>query len=205
MAASARAEVRLAFVDIQRALNECAAGKRAKAQLQDRVMQIQDKLRGQQNEVQDLQNELQKKGMLMPADQRQSLSDEYTAKLRDFQQNYKDAQDELRQKDQEVTGAIVRDLATVVRNIGEKGGYTMVMEKGEILWGVPSIDITDEVIRTYDNMHVKAGALADEQEPAPEAAAGGAPDDGSGGLGGSQDSGQFGSSYTSKKRSTISR
>lgn len=61
MAVSAHAEVKLAFVDIQRALNECQAGKRAKAQLQDRVMEIQDKLRDQQNEVTDLQNELQKK------------------------------------------------------------------------------------------------------------------------------------------------
>jgi len=199
MAVSAHAEVKLAFVDIQRALNECQAGKRAKAQLQDRVMEIQDKLRDQQNEVTDLQNELQKKGMLMPADQRQNLSDEYAAKLRDFQQNYKNAQDELRQKDQEVTGAIVRDLATVVRNIGEQGGYTMVMEKGEILWGVPSVDITDQVIRAYDGMHVKAGALAEQGQPEAPASADGSDDSGS------QDSGQFGSSYTSKKRSTISR
>jgi outer membrane protein len=203
MVASARAEVKLAFVDIQRALNECSAGKRAKAQLQSRVQQIQDKLRGQQSEVQSLQDELQKKGALMPADQRQNLSDEYASKLRDFQQNYKNAQDELRQKDQEMTGAIVRDLATIVRNIGEKGGYTMVMEKGEILWGIPSIDITDEVIHAYDGMHVRAGALSeDASQPsrAYSSAGGDSPD-----LGGSQDSGQFGSSYTNKKRSTISR
>jgi len=33
------------------------------------------------------------------------------------------------------------------------------MEKGQILWGTPGIDITDQVIRSYNGMHVKAGSL----------------------------------------------
>ena len=33
------------------------------------------------------------------------------------------------------------------------------MEKGSLLWAIPSIDITDEVIRAYDAMNVKPGAL----------------------------------------------
>jgi hypothetical protein len=93
----------------------------------------------------------------------------------------------------------VRDLATVVRQIGKKDGYTMVMEKGEILWGTPTIDITDEVIRAYDSMHVRPGSLA-EQEVGGSPQASGAPD-----LGNSSSSGQFGSAYSSHKRSTISR
>ncbi|MBF6568755.1 MAG: OmpH family outer membrane protein [Candidatus Binataceae bacterium] len=199
-AVSARAEVRLAYVDIQRALNECNAGKHAKVEIRGKVEQITGKLKRQQAEVQSIQDELQKKGMLMRADQRQNLQDEYATKLRDFQQNYKNVQEELRQKDSEMTSAIVRDLATVVRNIGEKDGYTMVMEKGQILWGAPGIDITDEVIRSYDAMHVPAGSLGEQP-----GARGGAPRAGGGNeinLGGPQSS--FGSS-TTQKRSSISR
>ena len=99
----------------------------------------------------------------MQPDQRQNLEDEYTPKLREFQQDYKNSRDELQQKDNEVTGAIVRDLA-MVRKIGEKAGYTMVMEKGAMLWAVPGIDITDEVIRAYDAMNVKPGGLIAEGE-----------------------------------------
>jgi len=101
---------------------------------------------------------------------------------------------------------IVRDLATVVRNIGEKDGYTMVMEKGEILWGTPGIDITDEVIRSYDAMHVPTGSLGEEQVGAagrhPRASAGGGNEID---LGGGPQSSEFGSSTTHNKRSTISR
>ncbi|MGH8013457.1 MAG: OmpH family outer membrane protein [Candidatus Binataceae bacterium] len=160
--ATAHAEVRLAYVDIQRALNDCDAGKKAKAQFRVRVERLQGQLERQQQEVQTLKNELQQKGALMQPDQRQNLVDKYNSKLRDFQDNYKNSRDELRQSDNEMTGSIVRDLATVVRQVARKDGYTMVLEKGSLLWATPSIDITDEVIRTYDAMHVKPGSLGAE-------------------------------------------
>jgi outer membrane protein len=158
-AAPARAEVKLAYVDVQRALNECEAGKKAKADFRVRVEGVEQKLQSQQNEVQALKDKLEKKGMLMKPDERQNLQDEYLNKAKNFERNYKDAKDELERKDQEMTGMIIHDLAEVIRDVGEKNGYTMVMEKGSILWGMSSIDITDQVIRTYNGMHVKVGSL----------------------------------------------
>ena len=158
-ATPARAEVKLAYVDVQRALNECEAGKKAKAEFRTRVEGVEQKLQNQQNEVQALKDKLEKKGMLMKPDERQNLQDEYLNKAKNFERNYKDAKDELERKDQEMTGMIIHDLAEVIRDVGEKSGYTMVMEKGSILWGMSNIDITDQVIRTYNGMHVKVGSL----------------------------------------------
>jgi outer membrane protein len=203
--APAFAQVKLAYVDVQRALNECDAGKRAKAEFQSRVQTLEAKLQRDQSEVQALKDELEKKGMLMKPDQRQNLEDQYMAKLKNFDREYKDSKDELQQKDSEVTGKIVHDLAQVIRTLGERDGYTMVMEKGSILWGASSIDITDQVIRAYNNMHVKIGTLGTPEGaapasysapassyPAPSTAAAGAPVPG-----------EFGSQAA--KRSTISK
>jgi outer membrane protein len=169
VAGTARADVRLAYVDIQRALNDCRAGRQAKTQFRGRVERLQTQLESEQSTVERLKQELETKGPLMQPDQRQNLEDDYSKKLRQFQDDYKNSRDELQQRDNEVTGEIVRDLAMVVRQIGEKDGYTMVMEKGSLLWAIPSIDITDQVVRAYDAMNVKPGTLS----PAPEAAAGG--------------------------------
>ena len=163
-AATARADVRLAFVDIQRALNECRAGKEARTQFRGRIEHLQSQLEGEQGEVERLKRELEQKGALMQPDQRQNLEDDYEKKLRHFQDDYKNSRDELQEKDNQVTGAIVRDLATVVREIGAKNGYTMVMEKGTLLWAIPATDITDQVIRAYDAMNVRPGSLGAEAE-----------------------------------------
>jgi outer membrane protein len=158
-AAPARAEVKLAFVDVQRALNECEAGKTAKADFRVKVQSVEQKLQGEENDIARLKDELEKKGMLMKPEQRQSLQDEYVSKAKNFERNFKDTKEDLEHKDQELTGMIIHDLAQVIRDVGEKNGYTMVMEKGSILWGNPGIDITDQVIRTYNGMHVKIGSL----------------------------------------------
>ncbi len=158
-ATPARADVRLAYVDVQRALNECEAGKKAKAEFRVKVEGVEQRLQGEQNEIQNLKDRLEKKGMLMKPEERQTLQDEYVNKAKNFERNFKDSKDDLERKDQEMTGMIIHDLAEVIRDIGEKNGYTMVMEKGQILWGISSIDITDQVIRTYNGMHVKIGSL----------------------------------------------
>jgi len=176
-ASTARAEVKLAYVDIQRALNDCRNGKAAKSEFRGRLERVQSQLEGEQSEVQRLKDELEKKGPLMQPDQRQSLEQQYTRKLRDFQDDYKNTRDTLQEKDNEITGAIVRDLATIVRQIGERSGYTMVMEKGNLLWATPATDITDEVIRGYDATNAKAGTLG---AAAGAAAAGGGTEFGSG-------------------------
>jgi outer membrane protein len=160
----ARAEVKLAYVDVQRALNECAAGKKARDQFRVQIERVQSKLQRQQGEVQSLKDELEKKGMLMKEDERRNLADEYARKARDFERAYKDTKDELEHKDAEITSAIVRDLAIVIRNLGEKRGYTLVVEKSSILWGAPGIDITDEVVHDYDRGGGKISSRGGESE-----------------------------------------
>jgi len=171
VAGVAHADIKLAYVDIQRALNECRNGKTAKADFRTRVQRLEGQLVGEQNQVQSLKEQLEKKGPLMQPDERQNLEDEYQRKLSQFQDDYKNSRDELQQRDNEMTGEIVRDIAVVVRQIGIKNGYTMVLEKGSLLWGTANIDITDQVIRAYDAMNVKAGSLGAEADsgggPAP--------------------------------------
>ena len=193
VSAPAHAQVRLAYVDVQRALNECDAGKRAKSEFQSKIQSLDSKLQREQNEVQGLKDEIEKKGMLMQPDQRQNLQDEYIKKAKDLDRNLKDARDDLQRQDNEVTGRILHDLGIIIRNIGEQSGYTMVLEKGSILWGASNLDITDQVIRSYNSSHAQVGSLGEgataRYEPPPSAPA--------------PASSEFGSAAA--KRSTISR
>ena len=184
----ARAEIKLGYVDVQRALNECDAGKKAKAEFRTQIEKLESRLQKQQNEVQSLKDELEKKGMLMKEDERRNLEEQYGKKLRDFERDYKDSKDELERKDNQVTGAIVKDLARIIRTIGEREGFTMVMEKGSILWGTSGIDLTDEVIRSYNQDGSKVGSIGNEPETEKAAA---------------PEGGSFGEAAA--KRSTISK
>ena len=75
VSAPAHAQLRLAYVDVQRALNECDAGKRAKSEFQSKIQTLDSKLQREQNEVQGLKDEIEKK--LRP-----QLTDKLIAELR---------------------------------------------------------------------------------------------------------------------------
>jgi outer membrane protein len=161
MAPPARADIKIAYVDVQRALNECDSGKKAKGEFRAKIEKLEEHLSKQQQEVESLKEELEKKGMLMKDDERRNLQDEYERKAKDFERDYQDSKQELEKSDNEVTGIIVRDIARVIRSIGEKDNFTVVFEKGSILWGTQSIDITDEVIRTYNALGPRVSSLQD--------------------------------------------
>ncbi|MGO9602587.1 MAG: OmpH family outer membrane protein [Candidatus Binataceae bacterium] len=173
----AHAQIKLAFVDVQRALNECDAGKKAKSEFQSKIQLLDSRLQRQQNEVEGLKNQLESKGMLMGADARQNLQDEYVRKAKDLDRDLKDARDDLQRQDNEITSKILHDLGTIIRNLGEQNGYTLVMEKGSILWGSPSLDITDQVIRSYNTTHVPIGTLGEGAGGAPRSAGASSPGD----------------------------
>lgn len=143
--------LKLAVVDLNRALNEVPEGKKAKANLESEFQAKKAELTKLENSLKTMRDDLEK--------QRQVLSQEaMKAKAEDFQKQYMDYQtkakmytEELAKKEGESTGKIINKLRTVVESIAAKEGYTYVFEKsqGGVLVGPGGSDITSEVIKQY--------------------------------------------------------
>jgi outer membrane protein len=144
---------KIGYVDLQRALNESEAGRKAKEEFKVQVDKLQGQLKRQKDEIDSLKEQLEKKSVMMKDDQRANLEDEYRRKLRDFERNYKDSQTDLQKKDNELTGAIIKDLQEVIRDYGEREGYTLILEatSSAVLYGAKSADLTDDVMKLYNS------------------------------------------------------
>jgi len=151
---SARAdEFKLGAVNLQRALNDCDAGKKAKEDFKVQVDKLQADLNKQKTEIEKIKNEVEKKGMVLKADERRNMERDYQKKLRDFQRTYKDSQAELQQRDNELTTEILRDLQEVIADYGAKQAYTLILEAsnaGAVLYHSRAIDITDQIVQEYN-------------------------------------------------------
>jgi outer membrane protein len=162
-ASAARAdEFKLGTVDLQRALNECDAGKKAKENFKGQVDKLQADLNKQKTEIEKIKDEVEKKGMVLKEDERKNIERDYQKRLRDFQRTYKDSQAELQQRDNELTSEILRDLQEVIAEYGAKQTFTLVLEAsntGAVLYNAKSIDITDPIIQEY-NAKKKSGGGA---------------------------------------------
>jgi outer membrane protein len=146
--AVAEATPKIGYVDLQRALNESDAGKKAKDEFKVQVDKLQATLKKQKDEIDALKDQLEKKAVVMKEEERGNMEDDYRRKLRDFERNYKDSQTDLQKKDNELTGGIIKELQEVIHDYGEHEGYTLILEStsSAVLYGAKDVDLTDEVI-----------------------------------------------------------
>ena len=142
------ADLKLGYIDMQRALNASEAGKEAKEQLAARVKKYQEEINTKQEEIKKLKDELEKQGMLLSETVRAAKEKDYQQRLKEFQRFTKDAQDELQGKDEEYTRKIVEGMEKIIQEFGRKNGYTFIFVRNEgMLFADDKADVTDEVLK----------------------------------------------------------
>src|SRR5574342_945278 len=82
--AAARAQMRIAVVDMQRALNECDAGKRAKDQVKAKFEKSQDQLRKQREDLDRLKEDYDRKALVLKDEERHNLEKDLESRSLEF-------------------------------------------------------------------------------------------------------------------------
>jgi outer membrane protein len=150
--APAQEVVKLAYVDMQKALNESRAGKKALGELQKLMEERKTGLQRQKEALEKKKDELDKQGLLLNEDTRKTRENEVRTLERDYSRTLSDLKDEFGRREGEFTDGIRKDLLKVIEKIGREGGYTLVLEKqySAVLYAPPSIDLTETLIKRYD-------------------------------------------------------
>jgi outer membrane protein len=144
--------MKVGSVDIQKAVNECHAGKEAKRTLAKEVEKFQGLVAEKQKELQEMRESLEKQGLMLNPEARAVREKELQTRLRDFQRWGEDVQNEINQKRAEMERNISVGLQKVIQKLGTDEGYTLILEKNEniVLFSSKSVDMTDLVIKAYD-------------------------------------------------------
>jgi outer membrane protein len=161
-------DIKLGYVDLQRALNETDDGRKAKASLKKVFDQKQKELDEQQEDLKKSIEDLNKKRTLMPADKVREKETELQERMQKVQQTYLRHQQELQSKEQEATGKIFERMSRIIAKLAAQENLTMVFDKTQsaVLYAKPHLDLTNELIRRYN-----AGEGASSGGAAPAAAA----------------------------------
>ena len=148
----AHADDKLAFVDLQRALEETNDGKAAKNKLKADFDQKQKELDAKQEELKKMKEDFDKKSALMKEDAKQKAAAELQQRFMQLQETFQRLQKDLAAKEQEATRGILARLSQVVQKIAEREHFAMVLERSaSVVYGQPSLDVTNEVIRMYNS------------------------------------------------------
>jgi len=150
--AARAADLRVAVVDMQRALNECEAGKKAKDQVKGKFEKSQEQLKRQREDLDRLKEDYDRKALVLKEEERRNLEKDLENRSLDFKRRYEDFQRDLKRTDAELTSSIVEELYEIVRDYGAKNAYSLVLEasSGALLYNDKTVDVTEEIVKLHN-------------------------------------------------------
>ncbi len=107
-----------------------------------------------------LKRDIDKKGPLLKLQERRNLENEFQRRYKGFQRRMRDHQEELQQREGEMTGEIIKEIREVVLKFGKKEKFTLIFEHGAVLYYDQAVNITRTVIDLYDRSIARKGAKA---------------------------------------------
>ena len=175
LAGTAQAQgVKVGVVDLQAVLDGSVRGQAAKERLKELGDQLQREIQAKrefkerkEEELQNLRGEIQRQGLVLSEQARMAKEEEFRKSIRELQRFIQDtnnfiddATQEFREKEVRETQLLLVAIRDVVRGVGERGQYTVILEGNDsaalVLYINPADDLTEEVIRLFDQASAEA-------------------------------------------------
>ncbi len=154
---SALAEEKIGFVNFQEVITTSDLGK---VQIQE-FKKIMDKdrtaLLEKEAELKKMKEEIDKQKMTLKEDALKKKEAEFEKKYRDYQVSATDLQNDLRQREQEIFRKMMPEIMKIVKSMGEKGKYTMIVDPmfSQVAYFAPDHDLTKKVIEEFNKATAK--------------------------------------------------
>ena len=152
LAAAARAQsLKLAYVDVQRAIQETEEGKAARNRLKTEFDQRRAQIDKKSADLEKMQQEYEKQAPVLSDEAKRKKQEEFQKALVEARKSAGDLQEDMNRQEQAAMGNILQRLQQVVAEIAERESLSFVMDKGMLLYAPAAADITNEVVRRYND------------------------------------------------------
>jgi len=148
-------QVKIAFVDLRRALNETNQGKKAMKVLQAEKDKLQKQIETREKEILAMQEKIKEQQNILSQEALAKKMEGYQKAVMELQQSYGQFQQELAQKEMKATQDILVKMEKILADIGKSEGYTMIYDRsvGAVVWAPANLDLTDKLIQLYNNQY----------------------------------------------------
>jgi outer membrane protein len=150
---AARAEVKIGYVDFQRALLETNDGKAAKARLQAMLDTRQKEVDKEQTDLLKEKDQLDKQASTMTDSARTERQTSLQKRFLDLSQRVEKGRQDMELRQRTELQTIISKMNGIVTQIAQREGLTVVLEKNEagIVYAPQSMDLTNELVRLYND------------------------------------------------------
>jgi len=107
-----------------------------------------------QKELLELRKRLEKQAMILSMDAKEDKRRTIVRKTRKLKYLLRDLNKEMRRAQEKERKRMLKELRKVIEKIGSEENFALIIEKraGGVLYRADSIDITEKVIKAYEQM-----------------------------------------------------
>jgi len=150
-AGSARAQLKIAVINSQRAVLETAEIKKAAADLEAKYKPQQAEIDRRTKELQAIQEKLD--SQRLTPQQVAELQADGQRKQRALQRLTEDVQGDVDRERSEILNRGGQRMQEVVKKLAEEKGLDLVVDASNTIYFKPAMDITNEAIAAYDKQY----------------------------------------------------
>lgn len=164
---------KVAVVDFERAVVQCAEGKKSSEKFNATVQARQADVVQRQKDLDDATKKLQNGARTLSDSAKADLQKDIDKKTTDLQRVNEDAQKELETMRDELLRPIAQKATALLNAMAEQQGYTLVVDisnpQSNVVFANPKNDITEELVKRIDAEAAKAPASSEAPKTAPPA------------------------------------
>jgi outer membrane protein len=159
---------KIGWIDLQQVIFTCDEGKKEFTEAQRFVEQKNNELEAMRKELQSLRERLEVQGSKLTDEARADLEDQVDSKDIAIQRFQQDTQKEISNRQERITNHIAKRLQPVFEKVSKEKGLNaiLVYNPNRDGWVDASLNITEDIIGSYNGMYPVAVAKAPAATPA---------------------------------------
>lgn len=147
----AKAEQKIGFVDMQKAIPSTTAGKKAKSELEGEFEKKKKELQKKEGDLKKMQEDFEKKKAVLSDEVLQKKQGEFQEEMAKYQGVVRKSQEELQKKERDLTAPILEKMKRIIEKLAKDKSYSVILETSPmVLFAEKSTDLTDEVVKEFE-------------------------------------------------------
>jgi outer membrane protein len=150
-AAIAKADTKIGFVDMQKAIQATAAGKKAKIELETDFNKKKKELEKKESDLKKMGEDLEKKKSVMSEEALGKKQAEFQEEMMKYREVVGKSQVEIQKKQGELTAPILEKMKKTIAKLAKDNGYSLILENSQmVLFSTAESDLTDEIVKSFE-------------------------------------------------------
>lgn len=167
--AQGTAPLKPATINVQAAILSTREGKKATQDLQDKFMTRRQALEKKQADLQSIQARMRSGSATMSKESKDKLIADIDARTKEWNRESQDFNDEVQQEQGRIMNEVGQKMLDVIEKYGSQHSILLVADvsnpQSPVLWSDSSLDITNDIIKLYDQTYPPAAAPATVPPP----------------------------------------